>query len=67
MTADVARQSCELLLDPRTGFFPDVALDPRGVAAVLDLRSRLADPPRPLTDPDRYLDRRYWRQAMGGR
>lgn len=66
MPADVARQSCELLLDPRTGFFPDVALDPRGVASVLALRSKLGDPPRPLTDPDKYLDRRYWRQAMAG-
>ena len=67
MPAEVARQSCELLLDPRTGFFPDVALDPRGVAAVMALRSRLGEPPRPLTDPDRYVDRSYWRQAMAGR
>jgi len=67
MPAEVARQSCELLLDPRTGFFPDVALDPRGVAAVLALRSRLGEPPHPLTDPDKYLDRRYWKQAMAGR
>jgi ABC-type nitrate/sulfonate/bicarbonate transport system substrate-binding protein len=64
MSADVARQSCDLLLDPRTGFFPDVALDPRAVASVLALRSRLGDPPRPLTDPDKYLDRRYWQEAM---
>ena len=67
MSADVARQSCDLLLDPRTGFFPDVALEPRAVASVLALRSRLGDPPRPLTDPDKYLDRRYWQQAIGGR
>jgi ABC-type nitrate/sulfonate/bicarbonate transport system substrate-binding protein len=67
MPAEVARQSCDLLLDPRTGFFPDVALDPRGVASVLALRSRLGEPPRSLTDPDKYLDRRYWQQAIARR
>ena len=66
MPAQVARQSCELLLDARTGFFSDVRLDPQGVQAVLALRSRLGEPPRALTQPDKYIDERYWRRAMAG-
>ena len=64
MPAQVARQSCDLLLDPRTGFFADVRLDPQAVRAVLALRSKLGEPRRELTDPARYLDERYWRRAM---
>jgi len=64
MTPQIAEQSCALMLDPASGFFRDVALDPKGVDAVLALRSRLAEPPRALTDPDRYVDRSFWREAM---
>jgi ABC-type nitrate/sulfonate/bicarbonate transport system substrate-binding protein len=66
MTAQIAEQSCVLMLDQRTGFFRDVDLQPEAVNAVLALRSKLGEPPRPLTDPDKYLDRRYWRLAMAG-
>jgi hypothetical protein len=34
---------------------------------VLALRSRLGEPPRPLADPDKYIDRRYWQQALAAR
>jgi ABC-type nitrate/sulfonate/bicarbonate transport system substrate-binding protein len=64
MSAQVARQSCELLLDPQTGFFPDVRLDAQGVQAVLALRGKLGEPPRRLDSPAKYLDERYWRRAM---
>lgn len=64
MSPQIAQQSCALMLDARSGFFHDVAMEPRAVAAVLALRSRLGEPPRPLTDPDKYIDRRYWREAM---
>jgi ABC-type nitrate/sulfonate/bicarbonate transport system substrate-binding protein len=63
MSALVAAQSCDLLLDPRTGFFQDVRLDAQGVRAVLDLRSRLGQPPRELKQPEKYIDERYWRRA----
>lgn len=66
MSAQIAEQSCALMLDARSGFFSDVGMEPRAVQAVLALRSRLGEPPRALTDPDRYLDRRYWQQAMAG-
>lgn len=66
MSEQIAEQSCALMLDPRTGFFSDAGMDPQGVAAVLALRSRLGEPPRALTDPDKYVDRRYWREASAG-
>ena len=65
MTPEIAEQSCALMLDPRSGFFRDVQMDPQAVQAVLALRSRLGEPPRPLTEPDKYIDRRYWREATG--
>lgn len=66
MTPQIAQQSCELMLDPRSGFFSDAQMDPAAARAVLALRSRLGDPPRQLNDLGRYLDDRYWRQAMAG-
>jgi ABC-type nitrate/sulfonate/bicarbonate transport system substrate-binding protein len=66
MSEQIAQQSCALMLDPRSGFFPDVGLDPEAVRAVLALRGKLGEPPRTLDDPDKYLDRRYWREATAG-
>lgn len=66
MTPGIARQSCERMLDPASGFFADVRLDPEGVRNVLGLRGRLGEPPRVLDEPARYLDERYWRLAMAG-
>lgn len=66
MSPQIAAQSCALMLDPRSGFFRDAAMEPQAVQAVLALRSKLGEPPRPLDDPDKYIDRRYWRQAMAG-
>jgi ABC-type nitrate/sulfonate/bicarbonate transport system substrate-binding protein len=64
MTPQIAEQSCALMLAPRSGFFRDVQMDPQAVQAVLALRSKLGEPPTPLSDPDKYIDRRYWREAM---
>jgi ABC-type nitrate/sulfonate/bicarbonate transport system substrate-binding protein len=64
MNAQIAQQSCELMLDAQSGFFHDSGLDERAVRAVLALRSRLGEPPRELTDPDKYIERRYWQRAM---
>ena len=66
MPAQVAAQSCALMLDPKTGFFRDADMEPRAVQAVLDLRGKLGEPPRRLADPEKYVDRRYWREAMAG-
>ena len=64
MNAQIAAQSCDLLLDPQSGFFSDVQLDDKGIQAVLDLRSKLGDNSQKLTDPSKYIDRRYWQKAM---
>ncbi|MEO5671568.1 MAG: ABC transporter substrate-binding protein [Ramlibacter sp.] len=64
MNAQVARQSCDMLLHPQTGFFADVRLEPQAVRAVLALRSKLGEPPRQLDSPEKYIDERYWQLAM---
>ena len=64
MTEQIAQQSGDLMLHPSSGFFSDVQLDAKGVAAVLALRSKLSEPPRLLADANKYLDERYWRLAM---
>jgi hypothetical protein len=35
-----------------------------GVRMVLDLRSRYAEPKMALTDPNKYIDLRYYDDAM---
>ena len=47
------------LLAPDTGLTPNGDLDLAGMQTVLELRSVYAEPHRELTDPERYLDRRY--------
>ena len=64
MSEQIAQQSCELLLDAQSGFYPDVGLDEQGAGAVLALRSKLGEPPRKLDDLDKYIDAVYWRRAM---
>ena len=64
MNPALARQSCELMLHPTTGFFADVRLDAEGVRRVMALRSKLAQPPKALSDPTRYIDERFWRAAQ---
>ncbi|MBB3181628.1 ABC transporter substrate-binding protein [Variovorax sp. Sphag1AA] len=63
MSAELGRLSCDALLNPEDGFYGDVRLDPKGVEAVLRLRSRYADTPRPLNDASRYVDLQYWSAA----
>jgi ABC-type nitrate/sulfonate/bicarbonate transport system substrate-binding protein len=64
MNEQIAAQSCEMLLDPKSGFFSDVHLDEKGVQAVMDLRSKLGEGGRKLTDSSKYIDRQYWQTAM---
>jgi hypothetical protein len=64
MNAQIAAQSCDLLLDQQSGFFSHVQLDDKGIQAVLDLRSKLGDNGQKLTDPSKYIDKRYWQKAM---
>jgi ABC-type nitrate/sulfonate/bicarbonate transport system substrate-binding protein len=53
MTPALARQTLDILLDERSGFFRDVRLDPEGMQTVLALRSKFGG--AKLTDPRKYI------------
>jgi ABC-type nitrate/sulfonate/bicarbonate transport system substrate-binding protein len=63
MTPQLAKQSLNILLNPRTGFYKDAALDMKGVQTVLALRSKYGEPKKPLTDPAKYIDASYHAKA----
>jgi len=56
MTPGLARQSLDILLDEKSGFSRDLALDLEGIRTVLALRSRFGVPQKTLTDPLPYVD-----------
>jgi ABC-type nitrate/sulfonate/bicarbonate transport system substrate-binding protein len=57
MTPALARQSLDVLLGDKTGFYRDVRLDAQGAQTVLALRSKYGG--RPLGDPAKYIDASY--------
>jgi ABC-type nitrate/sulfonate/bicarbonate transport system substrate-binding protein len=59
MTPQLAKQSLNILLHPRTGFYKDAALDMKGVQTVLALRSKYGEPKKQLTDTAKYIDTSY--------
>ena len=63
MTPRLARQSLQVLLDDRNGFFKDPAVDMQGLATVLALRSKYGEPRKLLSDPTRYVDATYVKNA----
>jgi ABC-type nitrate/sulfonate/bicarbonate transport system substrate-binding protein len=67
MSPALARSSYELLLKPNGGLFRDLKPDPRGIATVLALRSKYAQPRKALTDPAKYVDLTYYDKAFGKR
>lgn len=56
VTPELARQSLDILLDDKSGFWRDLALDLEGIRTVLALRSRFGVPQKTLDDPLRYVD-----------
>ncbi len=64
MNPQLARQSLQVLLHDKSGFFKDVAVDEKGLAAVLALRSKYADPRKTLSDPAKYVDDSYRKKAL---
>jgi ABC-type nitrate/sulfonate/bicarbonate transport system substrate-binding protein len=66
LDAAAADAACALLIDPRHGLRRDLSIEEAGIATVLRLRSAYADPPRPLADPDRYIDLTFLREALRG-
>jgi len=63
MTPQLARQSLQVLLDGRSGFFRDPAVDMDGLATVLALRSKYGEPRKLLSDPAKYVDHAYVKKA----
>jgi ABC-type nitrate/sulfonate/bicarbonate transport system substrate-binding protein len=64
MPRTVAQASYAELLSPADGFFRDCDISLQGMKCVLDLRSRYGSGARPLADPMKYCDLRYYRSAI---
>jgi ABC-type nitrate/sulfonate/bicarbonate transport system substrate-binding protein len=58
-----ARAAMEIILDPDKGITGSDAIDMDGVATILALRSKFGEPQKDLTEPDRYIDLRYYSTA----
>jgi len=65
MTAELARQSLDILLHEKNGFFRDLALDIEGIRTVLALRTRFGVPQKTLSDPLRYVEPALYGKAFG--
>jgi len=64
MQEPVAQASYKILLDDKLGFYKQPTIDKEGVATVLALRSKYAEPKKELTDPTRYYDTQYLKRAL---
>jgi len=62
MTPQLARQAADTLLDPKSGFIRDAAVNMQGVATVLALRSKFSG--KPLGNPAKYVDPSYRDKAL---
>ena len=63
-TTEVAMQSLGVLLHPKDGFPRRAEIDVEGIKVVMEARSQYAEPRKTLTDPSRYYDLSYYREAM---
>lgn len=59
----LAEASYDAMLHPRTGFPRHADLDMPGIATALSLRAAYGPQGRALSDPERYVDRRYLLEA----
>ena len=64
MTRPAAERAYERMLDPTDGIYRDLRIDRAGLKAVLDLRSKYAQPARQLTDVERYIDAGFLAAAL---
>jgi ABC-type nitrate/sulfonate/bicarbonate transport system substrate-binding protein len=62
MTPPLARQAADTLLDPKSGFIRDLAVNFEGARTVLALRSKFTG--KPLGDPTKYIDSSYRDKAL---
>jgi ABC-type nitrate/sulfonate/bicarbonate transport system substrate-binding protein len=66
MTPALARRTYDVFVDPKEGFFRDLALDVEGLRTLLRLRRKYATPAKPLDDPMKYIDLELFRKAFPG-
>ncbi|MBW8904862.1 MAG: ABC transporter substrate-binding protein, partial [Betaproteobacteria bacterium] len=59
-----AEASYRILLSPTDGFQKKAKIDLAGVRTVLQLRSKYAEPRKNLSDPARYYDESFYREAL---
>jgi ABC-type nitrate/sulfonate/bicarbonate transport system substrate-binding protein len=60
MTEELAQKSYDILVHPSRGFSRRAEIDIAGIKTVLALRSKYAQPSKPLTDPAKYYDLQYY-------
>ncbi len=63
MDRDGARAAMKIVLDPELGLAGRDKIDDVGVATILALRSKFGEPQKNLSDPERYIDLRYYNTA----
>ncbi len=61
LTPALAKQAYDLLLP---GFNRDISINAKGFQTVLQLRSKFGEPPKKLSDPNKYLDLSYYNKAF---
>ena len=64
MSPALATRSYDLLVAGKGGLSRDLKPDAAGIGTVLQLRSKYAVPPKPLADPQRYVDLAYYDKAF---
>ncbi|MGH7714646.1 MAG: ABC transporter substrate-binding protein, partial [Vulcanimicrobiaceae bacterium] len=61
---EIASLVYEEIVDRTNGIVPNGAIDMAGVRTVLDLRSRYGEPKKTLKNPTKYVDEKYYREAL---
>jgi len=64
MTPEIAEGTYRVMVDPKHGLLHKGRIDMAGVKTVLALRSEYGEPKKKLTDPNRYIDLSYYKQAI---
>ncbi len=64
MTPQLATATCDIFLARDGGFAPLARLDPKGMQAVLELRSRYGRPQKQLANENKYQNDSYYQRAL---
>jgi ABC-type nitrate/sulfonate/bicarbonate transport system substrate-binding protein len=67
LTPEQAEASYKLMLGDKEGFEKKGKLDLEGLRTVLKLRSEYATPKKELTDPAKYVDETWYREAVAAK